>query len=65
MAKSKEVVQEMDKFQQMMFNLYEAAEGLRDCTEDGSEKEVFNKTRNALYELKYEARRLYHKWEAE
>ena len=63
--KDKRVLERMEKFSEMMFALYSEAEVLRDCTESGVEKEIFNKTRTALYELKYEARKLNHKWSEE
>jgi len=58
----KPTVAHMERFSDMMFELYELAEGLRDSTADGKEKEIFNKTRGALYDLRYEARDLYYKW---
>lgn len=60
--KSPKVVQAMQEFTDRMFQLYQDAEGLRDCTEDANEKEVFNETRNALYDLKFKAKRLSQKW---
>jgi hypothetical protein len=65
MAHSTKVIKAMEEFSDMMFKLYEDAGGLRDCTDNHEEKQIFNDTRNALYELKYKARKLYHKWESE
>jgi hypothetical protein len=58
----KATVERMDKFQTMMHELYNMAEGLRDCTADSEEKAVFNNTRRALYDLRDDARHLYYKW---
>jgi hypothetical protein len=61
--KSEKVVTAMREFSDLMWKLYHDAEGLRDCTEYGDEKKVFNETRQALYDLKYKAKRLADKWE--
>lgn len=55
----------MKTFYEKMFELYEEAEYLRDCTGDADEKEVFNETRASLYELKFKARKVYYKWGGE
>lgn len=62
MKKTKEVVNAMAEFSDRMNQLYLDAEGLRDCTEDPTEKQVFNDTRNALYELRFQAKNLARKW---
>jgi hypothetical protein len=63
--KSVKVKAAMNEFAEAMSKVYFAAEGLRDCTEDGHEKQVFNDTRNALHELRHRANKLAHKWETE
>lgn len=61
MSTTNERLNRMKKFYEKMFDLYEEAEYLRDCA-TGEEKEVFNETRGALYELKFKARKIYFAW---
>jgi hypothetical protein len=64
MAHTKKEVEAMDRFRQMLDDVYELAGGLRDCTELAKEKDVFNQTRGALYELRGKARKLFYEWES-
>lgn len=63
--KSKKVLECMEKFVEDMHQLYIDAGGLRDCTENHHEKDVFNQTRNALYELRYKAKQVLMDWKKE
>jgi hypothetical protein len=65
MKKSPKVIQAMEEFTDRMFQLYQDAEGLRDCTESGGEKAVFNNTRNSLHDLRFEAKKVLNKWKSE
>ena len=51
------------KFARAIEKIYNEAEVLRDCTELHTEKEVFNATRAALYDLMPKARRLAYTWD--
>lgn len=54
----------MKEFAQKMSDLYDMAEGLRDRA-DGKDKDIFNKTRGALYNLRDEATDQYWRWKPE
>lgn len=54
----------MKDFSDRMNELYNIAEGLRDCA-SGQDKEVFNQTRGALYNLRDKAREQYYNWRPE
>lgn len=54
----------MKDFADRMEELYNMAEGLRDCA-DGKDKEIFNQTRGALYNLRDKAREQYYHWRPE
>lgn len=54
----------MKDFAERMSELYEIAGGLRDCA-DGKDKEIFNKTRGALYDLRDPAQQQYYDWRPE
>lgn len=54
----------MKDFADRMEELYNMAEGLRDCA-DGKDKDIFNRTRGALYDLTYPAREQYYRWKPE
>ena len=53
----------MRDFADRMNELYNIAEGLRDCA-DGHDKEIFNLTRGALYDLVGKASEQAHKWKS-
>jgi len=52
----------MREFTDRMQQLYNMAEGLRDCA-GGKDKDIFNQTRGALYELQYKAKEQASRWE--
>lgn len=54
----------MKDFADRMDELYNMAEGLRDCA-GGHDKEIFNDTRRALYNLRDKAREQYYNWRPE
>lgn len=54
----------MKRFAEMMNELYDLAGVLRDRA-DGKDKEIFNQTRGALYDLRDKARDQYYSWKPE
>lgn len=54
----------MKDFADRMEELYNMAEGLRDRA-DGKDKDIFNDTRRALYNLTDAAREQYYRWKPE
>lgn len=54
----------MKDFADRMDELYNMAEGLRDMAGD-EDKEIFNQTRRALYNLRDKAREQYYDWKPE
>lgn len=63
MKKTKKEAKAMREFADAMRKVYNDAEVLRDCTNDHVEKEIFNKTRNVLYDLVNPARYQAQRWE--